>query len=134
MKLYLLRHAKSSWASYEDDHERKLSERGLEDAKTLGFHLKQLNLYFDLTICSSAIRTKETLEIIRHNHSTGFKTYSDYTYGQGSKQTGLNATGSDLYASSRSEGGGKPHNHPGSCTSDKHMPPFVVLGYIMKIV
>ena len=73
MKLFLLRHAKSSWASYEDDHERKLSERGLEDAKTLGFHLKQLNLYFDLTICSSAIRTKETLEIIRHNHSTGFK-------------------------------------------------------------
>ena len=68
----MLRHAKSSWASYEDDHDRKLSERGIEDARTLGLHLKQQNLFFDVTLCSSAIRTKETLEIIRYNHHTGF--------------------------------------------------------------
>ena len=72
MKLFLLRHAKSSWTSYEDDHERMLSERGLEDARTLGLHLKQKKLFFDVTLCSSAIRTKETLEIIRHSHHTGF--------------------------------------------------------------
>ena len=72
MKLFLLRHAKSSWASYEDDHDRKLSARGLEDARTLGLHLKRQNLFFDVTLCSSAIRTKETLEIIQHNHHTGF--------------------------------------------------------------
>ena len=37
----------------------------------LGF-LKQKKLFFDVTLCSSAIRTKETLEIIRHSHHTGF--------------------------------------------------------------
>jgi phosphohistidine phosphatase SixA len=35
-------------------------------------NLKQKKLFFDVTLCSSAIRTKETLEIIRHSHHTGF--------------------------------------------------------------
>ena len=48
MNLYLLRHAKSSWESYEDDHDRVLSERGRNDASTLGEYLHKNNINFEI--------------------------------------------------------------------------------------
>ena len=44
MKIYILRHAKSSWETYNDDHDRPLSERGISDAKTLGLYLNRKNI------------------------------------------------------------------------------------------
>lgn len=64
MNLYLLRHAKSSWESYEDDHERVLSERGRKDACTLGEYLHKNDINFENTLCSSSHRTRETISII----------------------------------------------------------------------
>ena len=64
MDLYLLRHAKSSWESYEDDHDRVLSDRGRKDAYTLGEYLHKNNINFENTLCSSSHRTRETISII----------------------------------------------------------------------
>ena len=64
MNLYLLRHAKSSWESYEDDHERVLSDRGRRDAFTLGKYLRKNNINFENILCSTSHRTRETISII----------------------------------------------------------------------
>lgn len=64
--LYLLRHAKSSWDDPElPDHERPLAPRGLRDAKRIGKHLGGLGVTPALVLCSSAVRTQETLDLLR---------------------------------------------------------------------
>lgn len=64
-ELYLLRHAKSSWADPSlADHDRPLAPRGRRDAKRIGEHLGALGVEPDLVLCSSAARTRETLELI----------------------------------------------------------------------
>jgi phosphohistidine phosphatase len=64
--LYLLRHAKSSWSDPTlPDQERPLAPRGCRDAKRVSAHLVQLGIEPDLVLCSSAQRTRETLELIR---------------------------------------------------------------------
>jgi phosphohistidine phosphatase len=61
--LYLLRHAKSSWADPTlPDPERPLAQRGRRDAKRIGQHLVRLGIEPELVLCSSARRTRETLE------------------------------------------------------------------------
>ena len=64
MDLYLLRHAKSSWESYEDDHDRVLSDRGRKDACTLGEYIYKNNINVENTLCSSSHRTRETIYTI----------------------------------------------------------------------
>ena len=82
MNLYLLRHAKSSWESYEDDHDRVLSERGRNDASTLGEYLHKNNINFENTLCSSSQRTRETISIINEvsPHSINEINYLDSLY------------------------------------------------------
>lgn len=64
--LYLLRHAKSSWSDPTlPDQERPLAPRGRRDAKRVAKHLVQLGIEPDLVLCSSAQRTRETLELVR---------------------------------------------------------------------
>jgi phosphohistidine phosphatase len=64
--LYLLRHAKSSWADPTlPDHERPLAPRGRRDAKRIAKHLVQLGIEPELLLCSSAERTRETLALMR---------------------------------------------------------------------
>jgi phosphohistidine phosphatase len=62
-RLHLLRHAKSSW---DDpglaDHERPLAPRGRKAAKRLARHLEHAGVRPDLVLCSSAVRTRQTLE------------------------------------------------------------------------
>jgi phosphohistidine phosphatase len=66
--LYLLRHAKSSWdASAQDDHDRPLNARGLENAARMGLHMRKAGYAPALVLCSSARRTRETLAQIRPN-------------------------------------------------------------------
>ena len=64
MDLYLLRHAKSSWESYEDDHARVLSDCGRKDACTLGEYIYKNNINVENTLCSSSHSTRETIYII----------------------------------------------------------------------
>ena len=64
--LHLLRHAKSSWKDTAlADHERPLSKRGRETAKTLGRYLRREKIKPDLVVCSTAVRATETLAPIR---------------------------------------------------------------------
>ena len=64
--LYLLRHAKSSWADPTlPDHERPLAPRGRRDAKRIAKHLSRLGIAPALVLCSPAERTRETLELLR---------------------------------------------------------------------
>jgi len=64
--LYLLRHAKSSWADPAlADRDRPLAPRGRRDAKRIGKHLAGLGIEPELVLCSTAERTRETLELIR---------------------------------------------------------------------
>ena len=61
--LHLLRHAKSRSKEDVDDHERPLSRRGRETARGIGRNLPGLLGVLDLVLCSSARRTRETLEL-----------------------------------------------------------------------
>jgi phosphohistidine phosphatase len=64
--LYLLRHAKSSWADEAlPDRERPLAPRGRRDARRIAEHLRKIRCEPDLVLCSSATRTRETLELVR---------------------------------------------------------------------
>jgi phosphohistidine phosphatase len=64
-ELYLLRHAKSSWADPGlADRERPLAPRGRRDAKRIAKHLRRLGSSPELVLCSPAVRTRETLELI----------------------------------------------------------------------
>jgi len=73
MNVYLLRHAKSSWENFVDDHSRALEKRGRDDAVTLADFIRDKKIQFDLTLCSSAARTKETLDLIYENIPSAFE-------------------------------------------------------------
>lgn len=62
--LHLLRHAKSSWKEDVNDHERRLNRRGREAARLVGRDLPAALGKIDLILCSSAVRTRETLELV----------------------------------------------------------------------
>jgi phosphohistidine phosphatase len=64
-RLYLLRHAKSSWSDPDlPDRERPLAGRGRRAAKAMSRHLREAGVDPDLVLCSPARRTRETLERI----------------------------------------------------------------------
>lgn len=64
--LYLLRHAKSSWADPTlPDRERPLAPRGRRDGKRIAKHLARLRIQPELVLCSTAERTRKTLELVR---------------------------------------------------------------------
>jgi phosphohistidine phosphatase len=62
-QLFVLRHAKSSW---DDpglaDHERPLAPRGRRAVEAIAAHVSARGITPDLVLCSSARRTRETLE------------------------------------------------------------------------
>ena len=63
--LYLLRHAKSSWNDPTlRDFDRPLKKRGREAAERIGKRMALENLSNALVICSPAVRTRETAEIV----------------------------------------------------------------------
>jgi phosphohistidine phosphatase len=60
-----MRHAKSSWKDESlADHERPLKKRGKKDSKLIAKVIKKKDLIPDLILCSSAVRTKETVEVL----------------------------------------------------------------------
>jgi len=63
--LYLLRHAKSSWNDGSlRDFDRPLNDRGREAAARVGKRLASEKLSTPLLVCSPALRTRETAEIV----------------------------------------------------------------------
>ncbi len=61
-QLTLIRHAKSSWEdSSLPDYARDLNKRGQRDALRMGEVLSEQKINFDLILCSSALRARETL-------------------------------------------------------------------------
>jgi phosphohistidine phosphatase len=61
--LFLLRHAKSSWDDPGlDDRDRSLAPRGRRASKLIAAHLRRERIAPSLVLCSSARRTRETLE------------------------------------------------------------------------
>jgi phosphohistidine phosphatase len=64
-RLYLLRHAKSSWKDHGvADRDRPLAPRGRRAAKAIGRYLRDQGIEPELMLCSSATRACETLERI----------------------------------------------------------------------
>jgi phosphohistidine phosphatase len=64
-RLYLLRHAKSSWKDVSlADHDRPLAPRGRRASKGMARHLRDRGIEPDLIVCSSARRARETLDRI----------------------------------------------------------------------
>ncbi|MFF1560137.1 SixA phosphatase family protein [Streptomyces sp. NPDC058279] len=61
-RIVLLRHAKAEWSD-GTDHERPLAERGRHDAPAAGRKLAQTGIDFDLALCSTAARTRETWKL-----------------------------------------------------------------------
>jgi phosphohistidine phosphatase len=62
-RLYLLRHAKSSWKDKGlADHDRPLARRGRRAAKAIGRHIREQGIDPELVLCSTARRARETLE------------------------------------------------------------------------
>ncbi|MFD3453475.1 SixA phosphatase family protein [Streptomyces sp. NPDC058691] len=64
-RIVLLRHAKADWPAVPD-HERPLADRGRKEAPVAGRRLMELDIPFDLTLCSSAVRTRETWKLVAH--------------------------------------------------------------------
>jgi phosphohistidine phosphatase len=64
-RLYLLRHAKSSWDDPSlADHDRPLSPRGRKAAKRISAYLRREQIHVALVLCSSARRAHETLDLV----------------------------------------------------------------------
>ena len=65
LTLSLLRHAKSSWSNPAlPDRERPLATRGVTDAPLMGKAMAELGIDPELVLCSSARRTRDTLDLV----------------------------------------------------------------------
>jgi phosphohistidine phosphatase len=62
--LYLLRHAKAAPESSLGDARRPLAKRGRKAAKTMADFLAALAPAPELILCSTSVRTRETLDLI----------------------------------------------------------------------
>ena len=63
--LILMRHAKSDWGDDAiSDHDRSLNPRGRRDSPRMARWLKELDLVPDLILCSSAKRTRQTVQLM----------------------------------------------------------------------
>jgi phosphohistidine phosphatase len=60
--LLLLRHAKSDYPDGVADHERPLAPRGIREAGLAGDWLRAHSPAIDAVLCSTATRTRQTLE------------------------------------------------------------------------
>ena len=65
MKVILFRHAKSSWADPAlADIDRPLNARGRNAAPLMARWLLEFGLAPDLVLCSAAVRTRQTLDLV----------------------------------------------------------------------
>lgn len=64
--IVLVRHAKADWPEVAD-HERPLADRGRKDAPAVGEWLAAHGVDPGLTLCSTAVRTRETWKLAVHH-------------------------------------------------------------------
>jgi phosphohistidine phosphatase len=68
-KLYLIRHAKSSWKDISlNDFDRPLNKRGKRNAPFMALKLKEKNIYPDLLLSSPANRAKTTAKYFKEKY------------------------------------------------------------------
>ncbi len=83
-RLILIRHAKAVEDEQGGDHTRPLNARGVADAAALGAWLAEQGVMADAVLCSTATRTRETLEILGNSQPSaaqqGKVRYSDKLY------------------------------------------------------
>jgi phosphohistidine phosphatase len=77
-KLVLMRHAKSGYPDGVADHDRPLASRGEREAVLAGDWLRAHVAPIDAVLCSSAVRTRQTLERTAIDAPV---TYLDVLYG-----------------------------------------------------
>ena len=63
-QIFVLRHAQALSSGGLSDRERKLSPKGLDDARALGVLMRAKGYQPDLALCSPAVRTRETLDCV----------------------------------------------------------------------
>ncbi|MFJ9866740.1 SixA phosphatase family protein [Streptomyces sp. NPDC101165] len=79
-RIVLFRHAKADWPQVSD-HDRPLAERGRMDAAVAGRRLADTGITFDLALCSTAVRTRETWKLAVHELAHRPKTtYEERVY------------------------------------------------------
>jgi len=76
--LVLLRHAKSDYPEGVADHDRPLAARGIREAGLAGEWLRDNVPTIDRVLCSSATRTRQTLDLTQ---ITAPASYLDQLYG-----------------------------------------------------
>jgi phosphohistidine phosphatase len=86
-RLLLLRHAKSSWDDPSlVDHDRPLAPRGHKAADRMARHLRSNAPEVDLVLCSSALRTTQTLEHVGRAFGHAEMVVEDGLYGAGDQE------------------------------------------------
>ncbi len=81
LKLLIIRHGNALKSKKNEvDFERKLSNKGITQVNHVGSVLKNEGLFLEKIISSSAIRTKETTEIINQYLTIGNVQFEDKLY------------------------------------------------------
>ncbi|MFI0848560.1 SixA phosphatase family protein [Mesorhizobium sp. IMUNJ 23232] len=79
--LYLLRHAKAGWAQPGmRDFDRPLDASGVRDAEAIGLAMRERGYAPDLTLCSTAVRARQTLEGVAAHADTGRVVFLEALY------------------------------------------------------
>jgi len=80
--LYLLRHAKSSWDDPAlPDHKRPLAGRGRKAGAAMARHLAEQRIAPQLVLCSTAKRTRQTLDLLAEAIADADVRFEDGLYG-----------------------------------------------------
>ena len=66
-RVIIVRHAKSVPYGYDDDFNRDLTDRGVNDAEKISLRLNEMGINADLVIASPAVRTMHTATIFCQN-------------------------------------------------------------------
>ncbi|MEV6763318.1 histidine phosphatase family protein [Streptomyces sp. NPDC051105] len=79
-RIVFFRHAKADWPQVTD-HERPLADRGRTEAAVAGRKLADSGIAFDLALCSTSVRTRETWKLAVHELAHRPKTvYEERVY------------------------------------------------------
>lgn len=79
-QLILLRHAKAAPAEQGGDHKRPLAEKGRAACPLIGERLKTLGLKPEIVLVSSALRTRETYDLVAKTAGLRPAEYEDELY------------------------------------------------------
>lgn len=82
-RVFLLRHAKAGWAKpCMRDYDRPLEDSGHADADAMGTVMREAGYVPDMTLCSGAVRARETLNGIAGQADTGRVEFNDRLYSE----------------------------------------------------